>query len=264
MAAACPPPLTVSAAGEIHAPLDAIVCRTLPAGRRRAAAVPPAKAQSTANADICAATDGSAVTPEQRIAACTAMIETTKDAPVELSAILVNRGAAYWYINKMSQAFADLDRAIALDPKNALAFRERSNSHRTAGRLDRALADANHAVRLDPNDARNLENRGNVFNNNRQYDRAIEDYNEAVRLDPKFALAFMDRGVAHYFEGEHEAAIKDYDAAIALDPKRSRAYTNRGAAYKKLGRTDRAIEDESEAIKLDPLVPEYFDNRGLS
>ena len=93
-----------------------------------AAALPPAKAQSTANADICAATDSSAVTPEQRIAACSALVEASKDAPVELSALLVNRGAAYWYINKMSQAFADLDRAIALDPKNARAFRERSNS----------------------------------------------------------------------------------------------------------------------------------------
>ncbi len=115
---------------------------------------------------------------------------------------LVNRGAAYWYMNKMSLAFADLDRAIALDPKNARAFRERSNAHRSAGRLDRALADANEAVRLDPNDAKAFDNRGNVFNNNRQFDRAIADYDEAVRLDPKFAQAFMDRGVAHYFKKE--------------------------------------------------------------
>ena len=216
-------------------------------------AVAPAYAQSTAGAEICAASDDAAVSPEQRIAACTAVIDAAKDRPAEASAALTHRGSANWYINKMSAAFADLDRAIALDANNARAFRERATAQRTAGRLDRAL-----------DDAKAFDVRGNIFNNNRQFDRAIDDYNEAVRLDPQFSLAFMDRGVARYFKADYENAIKDYDKAIELDPKRSRAFTNRGAAYKKLGRNDRALEDESAAIRLDPLVPEYFDNRGLS
>jgi tetratricopeptide (TPR) repeat protein len=229
-----------------------------------ACAVPPVEAQPNPNADICAAADDGAFSPPQRVAACTALIEATKDAPKELAAALVNRGATFWYMNKIPEALADLDRAIALDPKNARAFRERSNSQRSAGRIDRALADANEAVRLDPDDARAFDNRGNVFNNSGQYDRAIEDYNEAIRLDPQFSLAFMDRGAAYYFKAEYERAIQDYDEAIRLDPKRDRAYANRGAAYKKLGRSEQAIADESEAIKLNPSVPEYFDNRGLS
>ncbi|MGH6665908.1 MAG: tetratricopeptide repeat protein, partial [Pseudolabrys sp.] len=146
----------------------------------------PALAQTSANNDICAADNDSAFSPEQRVAACTAVIADAKDAPQALSAALVNRGNASWYINKTKTAFADFDRAIALDPKNARAFRERSNAFRSVGRLDRALADANEAVRLDPTDAKAFDNRGNVFNNNRQYDRAIADYGEAVRLDPKF------------------------------------------------------------------------------
>ena len=227
-------------------------------------AVPPVEAQPNANADICAADNDGAFSPPQRIAACTALIEATKDAPKELAAGLVNRGAAYWYMKKIPQALTDLDRAIALDPRNARAFRERSNSHRSAGHIDRALADANEALRLDPHDAKAFDNRGNVFNNNSQYDRAIEDYNEAIRLDPRFSLAFMDRGAAYYFKMEYERAIEDYNEAIKLDPKRDRAYTNRGAAYKKLGRNQQALADESEAIKLDPSVPEYFDNRGLT
>src|SRR5487761_2345055 len=223
-------------------PLLATVCLL-------AAIAAPAQAQSSANAEICAADDASAFSPEQRIAACAA---------------LVNRGAAYWYVNKMKAALDDLDRAIALDPKNARAFRERSNANRTSGRLDRALSDANTAVRLDPNDPKAFDFRGNVFNNNRQYDRAIEDYNEALRLAPKYAQALMDRGVANYFKQDYQAAIKDYDESIKLNPKHARAFTNRGAAYKKLGMDEKALADESEAIKLDPTVPEYFDNRGLS
>jgi tetratricopeptide (TPR) repeat protein len=231
-------------------------------------AAAPADAQpnaaANADADVCAAGNDGAFSPPQRIAACTALIEATKDAPKELANWLVDRGAAYWYVNKIPQALGDLDRAIALDPTNARAFRERSNSHRSAGRIDLALADANESLRLDPHDAKAFDNRGNVFNNNGQYDRAIEDYNEALRLDPGFGLAFMDRGAAYYFKMEYEHAIEDYDEAIKLDPGRDRAYANRGAAYKKLGRTEQALADESEAIRLDPSVPEYFDNRGLS
>src|SRR5690348_16748272 len=175
-----------------------------------ALAAPVAQAQLSPNADICAATDDSAYSPEQRIAACTALIEASKDQPAELVAALVNRGSAHYYVNRMPLAFADFDRAIALDPKNARAFRERSNSFRTTGRLDRALADANEAVRLDPSDAKSFDNRGNVFNNNRQYDRAIDDYNEAIRLDPKFSQAWRDRGAAYYFKRDYAKAIENY------------------------------------------------------
>jgi tetratricopeptide (TPR) repeat protein len=225
----------------------------------------PANAQSNANAEICAAADDSAHSPEQRVAACTALIDAAKDAPAAtLAPLLVKRGAAYWYMNKTKLAFADFDRAIALDPKNARAFRERANAYRTDGRLDRALSDANAAVRLDPNNAEGFDVRGNVYNNNRQYDRAIDDYNESLRLDPKSAQAFLDRGVAYYFKGDMQSAIQDYNESIKLNPRRARTFTNRGAAYKKLGRSEQALADESEAIKLAPDDPINFDNRGLS
>ena len=181
-------------------------------------------AQSSADTEICAADDKAAYSPEQRIAACTTLVEAFKDQPKELAGVLVNRGAVYYYVNKMPLAFADLDRAIALDPASARAFRERSNAYRTAGRLDRALADANEAIRLAPDDARMFDNRGNVFNNNRQYDRAIEDYNEAIRLDPSFAQAWRDRGAAHYFKQDYASAIKDYDEAIRLEPTSARSF----------------------------------------
>jgi tetratricopeptide (TPR) repeat protein len=100
------------------------------------------------------ADDDSAFSPEQRIAACNTLIKAARNAPKEVADALVNRGRAAWYADKMKQAFADLNRAIALDPNNARAFRERSNAYRSIGKLDRALADASEAVRLDPRDAR--------------------------------------------------------------------------------------------------------------
>jgi len=116
------------------------------AGCFAAAFIAPVLAQSSANSDICAANDDSAFSPEQRIAACTALIAAARDAPQELAAAFVNRGRANWYMDKMQPAFADFDRAIALDPKSARAFRERSNAFRSAGRLDRALAELDRQI----------------------------------------------------------------------------------------------------------------------
>ena len=115
-----------------------------------AIAASPASAQGNANAAVCAADDDSAFSPEQRMAACDALIKAARNAPKAVAEALVNRGQAAWYANKMSQAFADLNRAIRLDPNNARAFRERANAYRSIGRLDRALSDASEAVRLDP------------------------------------------------------------------------------------------------------------------
>src|SRR6516164_8887751 len=220
--------------------------------------------KDSTNAAICAPSDETAVSPEQRIAACTALIETLKDQPKALAAVLTDRGATYWYINKSDLALKDLGHAIALDPTNARAFRERANTYRNLGRLDRALADANTSVQLDPNDPKAFDNRGNVFIDNRQYDRALADFNEALRLKPDFALAYHDRGDAFYFKQDYAASIKDLDEAIRLDPKSARAFTDRASTYAKLGRIDQAIAADTEAIRLEPLTPEFFDNRGLA
>ncbi len=172
-------------------------------------AAPAAHADTIAsNADICASTDDSAFPPQRRISACSALIETLSDQPQALAAALVNRGAAHWSISETAVAVTDLDRAIALDPKNARAFRERSNAYRTLNRYDRAIADANEAIRLDPNDPKAFDARGNAFNLNGQNDRAIDDYNEALRLKPNNSISYMDLGAAYYFKKDYQTAIK--------------------------------------------------------
>ena len=101
------------------------------------AATPAVHAAEATNSDICASTDDEAYPPQRRIRACSTLIEELRDQPRELAAALVNRGAIYWYINRMDSALTDLDRAIALEPTNARAFRERSNftwdGHRNLG-----------------------------------------------------------------------------------------------------------------------------------
>src|ERR1700759_2468530 len=82
----------------------------------------PAWAQGDANASVCAAEDDSAFSAAQSMADGDAVIKAARNAPKPVADALVNRAQAAWYADKMKQAFADLDRAIALDPNNARAF----------------------------------------------------------------------------------------------------------------------------------------------
>ena len=59
-------------------------------------------AQSSADTEICAADDKAAYSPEQRIAACTTLVEAFKDQPKELADVLVRRGAVYYFVNRMT------------------------------------------------------------------------------------------------------------------------------------------------------------------
>lgn len=208
---------------------------------------------------------GSKAAPAELIPVCSAIIDQTANPASDRSAALVVRAEANAQtLGGQSQALRDLDRAIALDGKNAKAWRVRGELLREAGGdLNRAAADLTKAIELDPQDAEAYESRGVVYTNQRRLDRALADYDQAIKLKPDDAQAWSDRGVAYYLGGDHEKAIKNFDEALRLDPDRPRTYTNRGAAWKKLGQLDKSVADDSEAIRLDPKQPEYYDNRGL-
>lgn len=204
--------------------------------------------------------------PPSVVAACTGIIERPAVSTTTQATALVARANARAGISGgLTEALRDLDRAIALDGKNALAYRTRGDLLREAGGdLGRAAADLTTAITLDPKDAEAYELRGVVYTNQRRLDRALADYDQAIRLKPDFPQAYSDRGVTHYLGGNHDKAVRDYDEALRLDADRPRTYVNRAAAYKKLGQLDKALADDDEAIRRDPKVPEYFDNRGLT
>jgi tetratricopeptide (TPR) repeat protein len=208
----------------------------------------------------------SKASPFDVIAVCTPIIDNTDASRTDRVAALVARADARSRTSGgMTQALADLDRAIALDGKHAPAYRLRGELTREAGgNLARAEDDLTTAIRLDPQDAEAYELRGVIYTSQRRVERAIADYDQAIKLKPDDAQAWSDRGVTWYLGGDYQKAVRDCSEALRLDPNRPRTLANRAAAYKKLGQLDKALGDEKETIRLDPKVAEYYDNRGLA
>jgi tetratricopeptide (TPR) repeat protein len=209
---------------------------------------------------------GSQASPDRLIAACSFVIDDAATSRAErVAALLVRAETRAMTPDGTDKALSDLDRAIALDERNARAYRLRGDLTREAGgNLAHAEADLTKAITLGPQDAEAFEQRGIVYTNQHRFDRAIADYSEAIRLKPNDAQAYSDRGATYYLTGDYQKAVSDCDEALRLDPNRPRTYSNRASAYKKLGQLDKSFTDENEAIRRDPTDPEYFDNRGLT
>jgi tetratricopeptide (TPR) repeat protein len=174
---------------------------------------------------------GSKASPFDVIAVCTPIIENTDASRTDRVAALVARADARSRTSGgMTEALADLDRAIALDGKHAPAYRLRGELTREAGgNPARAEEDLTTAIKLNPQDAEAYELRGVIYTGQHRVERAIADYDQAIKLRPDDAQAWSDRGVTWYLGGDYEKAVRDCNEALRLDPNRPRTLANRAA-----------------------------------
>src|SRR5258708_31861676 len=63
-------------------------------------------------------------------------------------------------------------------------------------RYDKALADLNRAIELDPADALDIASRGETYRRMERYEEALADFSRAIELNPGYTSAIASRGVA--------------------------------------------------------------------
>ena len=79
------------------------------------------------------------------------------------SAVLTTRGVELNKVGKYNESIVYFDKALALDPKNALALNEKGNAYGGLGNYIQAIASYDKALSLDPKNATVLDNKGVVF-----------------------------------------------------------------------------------------------------
>jgi tetratricopeptide (TPR) repeat protein len=84
--------------------------------------------------------------------------------------------------------------------------------------LNRALSDFDRAIQLEPDNAIHYYNRGIGFSRMHQRQKATEDYSMAIRLRPDLFPAYGNRAREFELEGERDKAIEDYRTALRLAP----------------------------------------------
>ena len=79
-----------------------------------------------------------------------------------------------------------------------------------------AIADFTAAIALNPHDAQAYRNRGLAYFRQWDYDQAIVDYTAAIALNPQDALAYHNRSVLHSVRNNREQVAADLERAREL------------------------------------------------
>lgn len=165
-----------------------------------------------------------------------------------------SRGLARLRSRDFDRAREDFHQAATLNPRSSMAFFGRGQAHFGTNEYDRAIEDLNEAIKLLPGNSAAYAMRGGAHSAKREYDRAIEDLDHAIKLDPLCYVAFHSRGLVHDLRGEHGHAIADYNRAIELNPSpgTTETYVRRSHVYQRKRDYERAMQDLDQALKLDP------------
>jgi len=155
---------------------------------------------------------------------------------------------------EFAPAFADFNRAIALDSTQANFFRMRGMCHAELQDYDEAIADFSVAIRLKPDDERAFANRADAYRATRSFGPAITDCSRVIELKPDLD-AYLNRGDIYQDKGQPELAVTDFSRAIELDTASAKAYDRRAKAYYDAGKPDSAKLDWQKAHKLDEDYP---------
>jgi tetratricopeptide (TPR) repeat protein len=171
-------------------------------------------------------------------------------------------------------ALEHINRAIALDPRNAQHYGIRAQAYKALGKNDEALAD--YATALESffeQDGRPdtfglgllapiaLTQRQDLWLQLRDFDKVIAETSTLIANYPEALLQYGQRARAYVGKNEYDLAIADYTSVLRQleAPGKTRLpafrlaerYVDRAKVYEKKGDRDHAIKDYRQALRID-------------
>jgi tetratricopeptide (TPR) repeat protein len=149
------------------------------------------------------------------------------------------------------------DRALALNNHLAPVYVALGIVQEGRGRHEEAIRTFQRALELDPIDAIALSEMGNSYAAMGQLDKAESIYKKAAQLRPGDFTAMNDLGLFYYGRGRYQDAENILRRMTELVPDNSSGYTNLGAAYWMDGQYANAAISYEKSLKLRPTASAY-------
>lgn len=160
----------------------------------------------------------------------------------------LSRGIFYSLTEDYQNSLKDLQKAIELDNKNALAYFSRANCRLKITELVEQVKQSSDALTISLKN--NPSGNGNVVETFIDYTEVMADYASCLALNPKFAFAYFNRAYVKCKLREYEGALADLNIAIEIEPDFAEAYFNRGLTKIYLDDVDGGAVDLSKAGEL--------------
>ena len=145
---------------------------------------------------------------------CAAAIAAAR--PVERARLLYDRAFAHNEQGDAAAALVDLDRALAVDPRNRAARRERAYSRDLLGDFAGARADLDRALALGGEPVTLFKERAIALHGLGDIAGALADRSRVIAHIPYDAVAVAERGAEYLWIGRFADAEADFDHADKL------------------------------------------------
>ncbi len=155
-----------------------------------------------------------------------------------------------------------INRAVALQPGEAVYQVNLAEGYLALGELDRAVGCCRMALRLDSRSADAAHNLGRIYLAMGRREDAVAQFHQAVRVRPDFTLAHNSLANTLRELGDIPQAVEHFRRACALAPKRGELHSNLGQILLEHGEAEEALGHCREAVRLLPQMAEAHCNLG--
>ena len=174
---------------------------------------------------------------------CAAFLASGSKDTDKLIAAHGNRAIGFSATGNYDAALAELNEAVALDPKQPNTYFMRAAAYEAKKDHDKAIVDLDEAVRLDASRGDFYMLRGIVFGQKGELD-------QKVKLDPQATIGFSKRADIYRQKKDYDRAIADYTEVIKLEPDKAKGYVDRGWIYVLKNDLDKALADFTTTLKI--------------
>ncbi len=154
--------------------------------------------------------------------------------------------------NRPKEAIRFIERALAVDDRDADAHANIALAYKDSGKLREAVRHFRNSIRLHPRNPVVHNNLGNVLRLLEQPERAARCYEQALDLRPSFAECWSNLAAAMHEADRHEQALRAVDKALQIDPELAQAWNNKGDILLAQAKYEAALQHYRRAAELSP------------
>ncbi len=184
--------------------------------------------------------------------------------PLENAERHAQKGLALLQQGKPAEAIVVLQRALDLDPKNAVLRNNLAVALDKEGKKNEALASFQEAVRLKPDYSDALHNLGNHLRRMGRHPEAEAEYRKALKLIPNSPDLCNHMGITLLAQAKHGEAEACFRRGLRLKPDHPEAHNNLGVLLEQTGKLDQATACYQESLRLKADSPDTHKNLALS
>ena len=173
-------------------------------------------------------------------------------------------GSGSSYGVRYRDAVAYFDKALAIDPGDAVSYAGKAICLLSLNEPDKALEFARKAVELAPDNEISSVNLGYIYTEMNMANKAITECKRFISLNLNSSYSYYNLGRAYAGQSRIEEAISALRQATKINPQFAFAYNNLGWCLWQLGNYGEAIEAFENALRLQPKFLDALFNLGAT